>query len=239
MSSNKSLTQHLLSLDPAALHHATHAPFLSKAATSTLPASIARSWLAQDRLYALSYVTFAATLLSKVRIPTPSNRLETLEWRIADSLIAALTSIKDEIKLFEDVAKDQGWSDVLDATVPDRATREYQGLFATAAGPNASVLRGLVVLWATEECYLRAFSGAAETMGKDGGGEKGHREEGSNVMAKTFIPNWSSKEFQEVVAGLKGLVDELGKTVGEEEWRDAEGDFSWVLRVEKDFWPKV
>lgn len=227
----QSLTQHLLDLDPTALRHATHATFLTKASTNSLPADIARSWLAQDRLYALSYTNFVAQLLAKVKIPSSSKRTETLEWRIADALIGCLTNIKTEVKLFEDVAASQGWSATLDETVPNEATVAYRNLFAGAAQPSASLLVGLVTLWGTEECYLRAWSAARENL-------PGRVSE-DDVFGTTFIPNWSSEEFKDVVKILADLVDGLGKGVSAEEKRACEEVWRAVLRVEREFWPEV
>lgn len=230
-SQRPSLTQHLLSLDPAGLHAATTHPFLTAAASGTLPAATTQTWLAQDRLYALSYTTFAATLLTKVRIPTCSARVSTLQWRIADALIASLAAITREVALFEDVAAARGWSGVFDEARAGAATRAYRGVFAAAAQPAASLLVGLVTLWATEECYLRAWAGAAKELK----GEVGEED----VMAKVFIPNWSSEEFAAFVKVLAGLVDELGEDVGEDERRECEDAWRVVLEVEKEFWPDV
>lgn len=114
MAQQQSLTQHLLSLNPTAIREATQHPFLKHAATGTLPSKAAISWLAQDRLYALSYVNFVSALLAKVRIPSSSNRTATPQWRTADALIECLLNIKNELQLFEDVAKNQGWSHIFD-----------------------------------------------------------------------------------------------------------------------------
>lgn len=114
MAQQQSLTQHLLSLNPTAIRDATQHPFLKHAAAGTLPSEAAISWLAQDRLYALSYVNFVSALLAKVRIPSSSNRTSTPQWRAADALIECLLNIKNELQLFEDVAKNQGWSHILD-----------------------------------------------------------------------------------------------------------------------------
>jgi len=114
MAQQQYLTQHLLALNPTALQDATQHPFLKQAATGTLPSKAAISWLAQDRLYALSYVNFVSALLAKVQVPSSSNRTSTLQWRIADALIECLVNIKRELQLFEDVAKDQGWSHIFD-----------------------------------------------------------------------------------------------------------------------------
>jgi len=226
-----SLTQHLLSLDPAALHAATTHPFLAAAATNALPARTTQSWLAQDRLYALSYTTFAATLLAKVRIPSTSGRASTPAWRTAAVLIDCLANIAREVALFEDVAAARGWSALLDETRPNAATRAYHGVFAAAAQPAAPLLVGLVTLWGTEACYLRAWEGAATLLAGEAAEE--------DIMAKVFIPNWSSEEFRAFVKVLADLVDELGKDVGEEERRECEDAWRVVLEVEKEFWPEV
>ena len=114
MAQQQSLTQHLLAFNPAAIREATQHPFLKQAATGTLQSQAAISWLAQDRLYALSYVNFVSALLAKLRIPSSSNRTSTLQWRTADALIDCLVNIKNELQLFEDVAKDQGWNHIFD-----------------------------------------------------------------------------------------------------------------------------
>lgn len=116
MAQQQSLTQHLLSLNPTALREATQHPFLKQAATGILPVPAAISWLAQDRLYALSYVNFVSALLAKIRIPFSSERTSTSQWRTADALIECLVNIKNELQLFEDTAKSQGWSHIFDET---------------------------------------------------------------------------------------------------------------------------
>jgi len=230
-SQTPSLTQYLLGLDPSGLHAATHHPFLTKAATGTLPAATAQSWLSQDRLYALSYTNFAAGLLCKVAIPSNSNRTATLGRRTADALIDCLANIKHEVELFEDVAARRGWSAVLDDARPNAVTLAYRNVFAGAAQPSASLLKGLVTLWATEECYLRAWSGAAKDM-------KGGADE-SDVMRSVFIPNWSSDEFVAFVKVLADLVDDMGNGIDEEQRRECEDAWRVVLTVEKEFWPDV
>ena len=114
MAAQQSLTQHLLTLYPTKIREATQHPFLKQAATGTLPSQAAISWLAQDRLYALSYINFVSALLTKLRIPSSSNRTSTLQWRITDTLIECLVNIKNELQLFEDAAKNQGWSHIFD-----------------------------------------------------------------------------------------------------------------------------
>lgn len=104
-----SLTSHLLQLEPVRLLEATQHPFLEAAATSTLSPAHLKAWLAQDRLYAMSYVNFIGTMLSRIPVPGSSERDSTLEWRIADFLIDALVNIKRELKLFEEGYMGKVW----------------------------------------------------------------------------------------------------------------------------------
>jgi thiaminase len=94
---------------------------------------------------------------------------------------------------------------------------------------------GLVVLWATEECYLRAWRFARESMPKEGG--VGEREK--DVMRRVFIPNWSSEEFEGFVNRLRGLVDEIEIEEGSWLWKECEKAWRQVVWVEGMFWPDV
>jgi thiaminase len=199
-----SLTTHLLQSSEPLLTAATTAPFLAAAATSTLPLAQLRDWLAQDRLYALSYVNFIGDLLARLRLPSSRDREASLQWRIADQLIDCLTNIRRELKLFEDTAEAEGWLEAICDPTPTRATRCYQDLFAGATAQGRPLLVGLVILWASEECYLRAWRFAASRI------DRGDPEQSRDVMQRVFIPNWSSLQFEKFVGNIRALVDELG-----------------------------
>ncbi|USW54348.1 Putative thiaminase-2/PQQC, hem oxygenase-like, multi-helical [Septoria linicola] len=230
-----SLTSHLLKLDPAGLDKATQHPFLKAAATSSLPQAKLRHWLAQDRVYALSYVNFIGSLLAQLSVPTGSNRENSIEWRVADVLIDALDNIRREIRLFEQVAEDEGFKDEICDVECERATRCYQDLFAGSVAQGRPVIVGLVVLWATEECYLRSWKFAKEHLKFEGEGE-------ADVMQKTFIPNWTSPEFEAFVRRLGGLVNKMCNEWGVEEggwvWKECEAAWKQVVWVEGEFWPE-
>ncbi|CAK1364177.1 unnamed protein product [Cercospora beticola] len=253
--STKSLTTHLLSLDPSSLHQATTHPFLSLAATASLPTPKLQTWLAQDRLYALSYINFIGSLLSAIRIPAHAKREESLEWRIADVLIDALENIRREVRLFESVAEGEGWknevlcgkksggeegdgNDGEDVEVEcEKATRCYKDLFAGCVSGGKPVIVGLVVLWATEECYLRSWRFARGVMEKEEK-ENGKRDGEGDVMQRVLIPNWTSVEFEGFVRRLGDLVDEWGVEEGGWVWRECEAVWRQVIWVEGEFWPE-
>ncbi|EPS42430.1 hypothetical protein H072_3604 [Dactylellina haptotyla CBS 200.50] len=243
------LTTYLLALSPTAYTSATTHPFLSAAANSSLPTQKLLQWLLQDRHYALSYISFISLLLSKLRIPTTSNRTDTLTWRVADTLIFSLNNIKTELSLFDSVLREEfSWrSDEEVEVLP--ITRAYGDLFAGCGAAKVGVLEGMVVLWATERCYFDAWGFAKrcilDTEGSSGGGGGSsadvEEEKGKDVLKRVFIPNWTSEEFGVFVDTLGTLVDEIaeaeGVAVGGEEWRRCEEIWRQVLSLEERFWP--
>jgi thiaminase len=229
------LSQHLLTFVPEKLRAATEHPFLLHAAIGSLPEKQFKAWLTQDRLYALSYLTFISSLLVKVSIPSVSDRQSTLKWRIASTLIDCLGNIREELALFESVAKRHGWDEELGKAQPNIQTQVYKDLFAGAGQPSSSLLRGLVTLWATEKCYLLAWSYAASKLPatvRDGSVQK-------DVMQNTFIPNFSNNDFALFVQGLEGLVDELGAEAGPGDIQEVEETWNQILWAEEAFWPDM
>lgn len=230
-----SLTVHLTGLEPIRFLEATQHPFLASAATSRLSSAHLKQWLAQDRLYAMSYVNFIGTMLSRLSISGSSERASTIEWRVADLLIDALVNIKRELKLFEDTAQSEGWLEDICNAVPTPHTRAYQDLFAGAAHSSRPLVVSLVALWATEECYLRSWRHAWSKA------DHALSAEEKDVMQRVFIPNWSSSEFDAFVSRIEGLVNNFGTTIeeGGREWGQCEEVWRQVLWAEKNFWPDV
>lgn len=230
-----SLTSHLLHLDEKALKEATNHPFLEAAATSTLPLEDLKAWLGQDRLYQMAYINFIGKMLTMIGIPSGPDRVNTLEWRAADLLIDCLTNIRQEMKLFEETAEAEGFLDEICHITPTVQTRAYQDLFAGATAQGRPLIVGLTVLWATEECYLRAWRYAWSKM------DQGMKPKDKDVMQRTFIPNWSSAEFEAFVRRIGGLLNKFGSYCDEGgyEMKECEIAFRQVLWAEREFWPKV
>lgn len=241
-----SLTTHLLSHAPSAFKAATTHPFLHAAGTSTVSPSALLAWLTQDRLYALSYVSFIGALLSKTSLSSSSSssssitttttpRTQTLEWRITDCLIDALINIRRELGMFEDVLREEfDWKED-GSQQPRQETRAYQDLFAGATAPSQSLLVGMTVLWATEKSYLEAWRFAKSHVRDVAEDKKG------DVLQKTLIPNWTSVEFEGFVEQIGRLVDELAREVAEggREWGKCEEAWRQVLWAEERFWPDL
>ncbi|KAK5708721.1 hypothetical protein LTR17_020431 [Elasticomyces elasticus] len=236
VSTMPSLTAHLLHLDESALKAATQHPFLEAAATKSLETERLQAWLAQDRLYALAYTNFMGALLAKVPIPTGTDREMSLEGRAADLFIDCLVNIRTESKMFEETAAAEGWLDDICNAQPNRHTRAYQDLFAGAAAPQKPLIVGLTVLWATEECYLRAWKHAKSKM------DLSLKAKDKDVMQRTFIPNWTSPEFEAFVRKIGALVNKFGSERSAEdgwEWEECETAWRQVLWLEESFWPSM
>ncbi|THZ81734.1 heme oxygenase-like protein [Aureobasidium pullulans] len=230
----KKLTEHLLAHSPDAFTSATRHPWLHLAGTSQLPTDSLLSWLTQDRLYIFSYIPFMGNMLSKTSIPTTSSRIKCLEWRVADCFINALTNVRRELGMFEDILREHfDWKE--GGETATKETRAYQDMFAGAGAPSQSILVGMTALWATEKCYLEAWKYAL------GFKEEVPEEKKSHVLHTTLIPNWTCDEFEEFVICIGDLLDELADDIpeGSREWFKCEEVWQQVLWAEENFWPKV
>lgn len=71
--------------------------------------------------------------------------------------------------------------------------------------------------------------------------DHGVKAKEKDVMQRTFIPNWSSAEFEAFVRRIGGMVNKFGGYLeeGGYEWKECEGAWRQVLWAEREFWPKV
>jgi thiaminase len=248
------LTTHLQTLHIPLYKTATTHPFLTQAAHGQIPKPLLSQWLSQDRLYAQSYIRFIGALLSKTRLSNhPGTATASVESRVVDLLIDALVNIRRELGVFGDVAGEFGLdlmpssSSSLDDGDGDGTgfeanpiTHSYIDLFMSASSPATSLLEGMVVLWATEICYLRAWQYARTTSATSPTKEVEEDADGG-ALRKHFIPNWTSAEFEAFVVRIGDVVDEMAE--GCENREDVLGRCAvwWrqILYLEGRFWPDV
>lgn len=227
-------TDHLLRLASDEFNAATRHPWLKLAGTSQLPTDALLAWLTQDRLYIFSYIPFMGNMLSKASLTSNADRSKSLEWRVADCFINALTNVRRELGMFEDILREHfGWEQ--GGEMPTKETRAYQDMFAGAGAANQSILVGMTALWATEKCYLEAWKYALSYKDQVPEDKKSH------VLHTTLIPNWTCDEFEEFVVAIGDLLNELAESVseGSREWVKCEEVWNQVLWAEENFWPKV
>ena len=238
-----SFTQSLVESDVPAFHAATRAPFLRAAGQGRVSRHALSQWVSQDRIYSQAYIGFTGSLLAKVKLPHAfiHDHKESLEWSIMDMLFGALGFIHRELRFFAETAARYGLhleypsgpGERFEAVKP---TRDYIELFESMADPRKTLLEGMVLLWATERCYLDAWKygrsqrpNSSSLADADGG-----------ALWDAFIPNWTSPEFEKFVADIARYTDELARREGAKASDPAYNDM-WqrVLEVAKAFWPDV
>lgn len=150
-----SLTNHLLNSNSQAFTAATQQPFLSHAGCGTLAAGPLGQWMVQDGHYTRGYVQFIGSLIAKIRLPQTNSSQFNPMYRTLDLLISALNNIRREMSFFEITATKYGIQ--MGDDLPNPITRAYLDLFISCSSPSASLLEGMVVLWATEHVGPPSF----------------------------------------------------------------------------------
>ncbi|MCJ1238626.1 hypothetical protein MMC14_006616 [Varicellaria rhodocarpa] len=217
---SESFTSSLLSIHKDLHASATQHPFLVEAGKGSLPASALCKWLVQDKYYQLAYVNFIGSLLAKLDLSF-----------MRDSFAA------EQISFYEKTA--DKYKLPLKEAPPNRTTEEYVQLFAAASAKEAPLLKGLLILWATEHCYHHAWTFASSEAKKAKDKSKNSADGVTAALHKEFIPNWTSEPFGDFVKHLASVKDAWatksdagGNSVYEDLWLR-------VLELEAEFWPEV
>lgn len=266
-----SLTEHLLSLSPDKYKEATQAPFLLAAAEGRLSKDTLGQWLANDRLYIHAYIRAAGTMLAALDLPQEVPKAEATETQLVDWFIEALVAVRREERLFIDVASRYGLRvDLLEPGKAALGPAETSGQVASenkllglvmieeqfrSVGPSAvntsgalslPWLEGAVTFWATERCYLDAWSWAKSRQSMVGSSPVKEDADGG-ALRREFIPNWSSAEFAEFVGRLGSIIDHavsktlesLGEEAKEGLLKRVEGKWKSLIAAEAAFWPVI
>jgi thiaminase len=252
-----SLTAHLLNNNAAVFAAGTQQPFLSHAGCGTLAAAPLAQWMVQDGHYTRGYIQFIGSLIAKIRLPSVPNSQFHPMYRTLDLLISALNNIRREMSFFEITATKYGIH--LNDDPPTHITRAYVDLFNSVSSPGASLLEGMVVLWATEhvcisissspsnltnkaQCYRTAWLYAA-SFTSTLSGPSASSDNHIAALHQSLIPNWTSPAFSKFVDACRALVDELANSStmpnGKEEMLRCEQVFRQICWLEERFWPDV
>jgi thiaminase len=250
------LTSFLVSTSGSPFTAATQSPFLVAAGRGTLSKAKLSEWLSQDRLYAQAYIGFIGSLLGHVKLPARhipfSEHDKSIHWRIVQTLRTSQDNIFRELKFFEDTAAKYGLDLEARSTEkpfgPVKATADYIHLFRRFSceisyeelqGSDWVLLNGLVVLWATEKCYLEAWRFAESQHDAT----KATADADDGALRDNFIPNWTSQEFAAFVQQLEQLVNELMDEANLWIIQDARSvcKVLWdeVFDIERRFWPEL
>ncbi|KAI0113977.1 heme oxygenase-like protein [Nemania sp. FL0031] len=258
--STPSLTESLLA-DPQIANlylRATQSQFLVLGGQGRLSRDALSAWLSQDRLYALAYVRFIGGLISRVNFPTQldaKGTSATLQWRILTLLQGCLAGIMKELQFFEETA---GSYDLDLAAIgpgervftPNTTTQGYIDLFDSFTARSGhgqeearTLFDGLVVLWATEQAYLAAWT-YAEGYGSQATDSDLGKDFDGGALRKHFIPNWTSQPFRDFVREIRDCLDAYAQNLTGEDNADARfvtaaAMTKRVFVLEEGFWPVV
>ncbi|KAF2023619.1 hypothetical protein EK21DRAFT_13772, partial [Setomelanomma holmii] len=204
-----SLAQYLLIQNEALLTRATHHTFLSHAGCGVLTEDALSQWLAQIGFISRALVSFTGALIGKIRIPESANLGRDSTFRCLDLLCSAVSNMKKELEFLEATKRKYGLEVNFDEPKPP--TKGFVDLFHSASSPSATLLEGMVVLWAIEIVKNSYFfpsyilpSGAPATSHS---GQVTPRS--GSALRETVIENWKSENFGRFVDACRSIVDEL------------------------------
>lgn len=237
------LTASLLESAQNEFKAATEHPFLRAAGQGKVSKHDLSRWLSQDRLYAEAYISFITSLIARVTLPYAyTDQKTSLRWRIINTLTGCLQNIQQEIGFFSKTAKnydltlDLPFTDGSGSFGPNPITDQYITLFRSFhLDPQQTLLEGLLVLWATEKCYLNAWTYASTFLAADVAAEE---DADGGALRNEFIPNWSSDEFAKFIDDLADITDELAAREGALKKIEVfKALWLHVLDIERGFWP--
>lgn len=143
-----SLAQHLLAQAEDLLMNSTQNTFLSHAGCGLLTESALNRWLTQIGHISRSLVSFTGALIGKIRIPEINDLERDSTFRCLDLLCSAVNNTKKELEFLEATKRKYGLDVSFDEPKPP--TKGFVDLFNSASCPSATLLEGMVMLWATE-----------------------------------------------------------------------------------------
>jgi hypothetical protein len=82
--------------------------------------------------------------------------MENTTFRTFDLLISTLNNVRREMSFFDTTASK--WGLQIEPEIPEPATKGFIDLLSSASSSSASLLEGLVLLWATEHVSVDVAS---------------------------------------------------------------------------------
>lgn len=143
-----SLAQHLLVQAQDLLTNGTQHAFLSHAGCGLLTENALNQWLTQIGYISRSLVSFTGALIGKIRIPEIDDLECDSTFRCLDLLCSAVNNMKKELEFLEATKRKYGLEINFDEPKPP--TKGFIDLFNSASCPSATLLEGMVMLWAIE-----------------------------------------------------------------------------------------
>ncbi|WPH01646.1 heme oxygenase-like protein [Acrodontium crateriforme] len=259
---NPSLTNFLLRVNEKAVEEASQQAFLAKAGAGSLSAQAFDTWLGQQIHISKALVPFIGNMIGKIRIPETQDLQRDPYFRTIDLLVSSVTNMKKELEFIESTKRKYSLASDISEPVP--AVRGLVDLFANASCAQASLLEGLVCLFAIEHLFCTSFQYASKfndapprepissyslpsyltgLPSTSSGPYVPTETTPPHILAihEAFIPNWSSPNFVRFVGACKEIVDELANTQtsgnGRIEMVNCERSFKQVVWLWNQVWP--
>ncbi|KAK3726006.1 hypothetical protein LTR37_000154 [Vermiconidia calcicola] len=245
---------------------ATQQPFLPHAGCGTLSAAAVEQFLTQQGHISRAMPSFIGRLLGKMRLNDTKTPQSDTTWRAFDLLASTLNNAKRELEFLRSTAEKHGLHSEDDST--RHGTRGLVDLMESVTAPSASLLEGMMVLWAIEHLHCVSWK-YADSFHKPGAGpaqptsysvpsyyqpgsfdlmnphDQGTTKRDLHTAAihEAFIPNWTSAGFSQFVDACKAIVDEIANAQttgnGAKELNNSVEVFAQVLWFWKQIWPDV
>ncbi|RGP68311.1 heme oxygenase [Fusarium longipes] len=226
-----SLAQHLLDQSEDLLTNATQHGFLAHAGSGSLSENALNQWLAQIGYISRSLVPFTGSLIGKIRIPETANLEHDSTFRCLDLLCSAVSNMKKELEFLEATKREYGLE--VGSEEPRPPTKSFIDLFNSASCASATLLEGMVLLWAVEILFYHSFSYAGSFVARSMptperssfslpsyslpssaspstySGQAARKDRHTNALREALIENWKSENFGRFVDVCRSIVDEL------------------------------
>ncbi|KAI8080206.1 uncharacterized protein B0P05DRAFT_540415 [Gilbertella persicaria] len=239
------LTEHLLSLNKDSFEKATQHAFLKQVGTLQVAPDHLKSWLIQDRYYTGGYIKMMGLMISRLPLyedqrelgdNNPSYTPEKAQ-NIIKTLSFALSNVYRESQFFTDILSREPYVECQQSLSQKAWTGKYVDYVRKVAQESGYDLgEALVVLWAMEIIFFRAWNFAKSTNAKLEANKNG--KDSNDVHIQTcheLMTNWTMDEFAEFVADCETLVNQLD-TNDPRRLASFERVYLDILALEVEFW---
>ena len=235
------LTEHLLSLEKCKLQKATQHEFLRQVGTLTVEPQHLKSWLLQDRYYTGGYIKMMGIMISRLPLYQDQREVEDNDpsWskekaqRIIKTLSFALSNVHRESEFFTDILGREPYLQCPQSEDQKLWTKQYvEFVQKTAHNSGYDLGEALVVLWAMEEMFFRAWN-YAKSIYQD---NVKHQDKSIHTEScQELMINWTMEEFGVFVQECASHVNELSTTDPSRLAR-LEKVYKDILDLEVEFW---
>ncbi len=225
------------------------------------------SFMTQQYHISRAFPPFIGKLIGKLRLTAIGDPLGNTDWRVFDLLASTMNNAGRELEFLRTTCSKYHITAPAPAGPARHATRSLIHLMEAASAPAASLLEGMIVLWAIEHLHLVSWHHAERcrqehppaamsaptptayslpTYYQSPYGQPpsfAMPQDHNAALRDALIPNWTSVGFGQFVDACKAIVDELANAQttgnGANELTNSESVFGQVIWLWGMVWPEV